>query len=1603
MKEQTAPTIRSEIVALCCRSRAVVLALALLPVAAFSQEGKLPWEEYDKLIKTAGVVSTHGPTLFGDSVSLYNGALSFSATDVEVSGNGNLPMAVRRSYSIGNRKGKIEDQAFADWTLDTPRLSGVFAPYWPDKRCSVSSLAEAQPPTVYGGNSHFSGQDYWQGNQAQMPGGGEMLLADQGAPMPGAVGPWHWMTSEFTYFSCLDRIREGSGEGFMAMTADGTRYWFDWMAKFQEADLIGRGEAWGMGYDLHFPRSTIVLYATRVEDRFGNWVEYDYINAWNEPGQLAGIRASDGRAVSLSYNARGHVSTVTDGARTWTYQYNYSDVKRPTLSGVVLPDGSGWSIDFADLTSAEIEYEKAQHSTDVVRSCASPGFVISASATGRITHPAGAVGSFTVTPKRHGRSNVPRVCSGFTWPNDPNDDIAYYPLNYDAFSLSNKYVTGPDLVPMTWQYTYASDISFASGTGPTCSTDDCAGSATTTVEGPEGEWVRHVFGNSYRYNEGKLLKVERGTGPDSILRSEVLSYELAQSGQAYKTPIGTSPQLRGDGFTSEYLRPQKGRRVEQEGQAYTTTLSEFDEFARPHYAYKSSSLGFDKGTTTHFHDDAALWVLGQVKSVTDKETGLQVSRTDYGYKALPVKTYSFGRPLDTLAYHTTAGSDGLLKSVADGNGNVTLLSSWYRGVPRSIRYADGATQSAAVNPDGTIASVTDENGFSTSYQYDTMGRMSRTDFPAGDTNAWAPITQGFAQIPSSEYGIPAGHWRQVVFQGDRQLYRYFDALWRPVLEQEFDVADKLGTRRVTARRYDHAGRETFVSYPGGVPANPSTFTDGTYSTYDVLGRKRSVGQTSAYGMLTTTLTYAANGGYLIATNPRNYVTRTWYQAFDEPTYDAPVKITRQGDVETHIDRDDFGKPRSLTQRNASGSEALTRQYAYLPNQLLCKTIAPEAGSTVYGYDAAGNLTRSAGGFNYPNPDICESTTPFSTDRRIDRLYDARNRLVAVRHSDGRGDLEYTYTPDGLVASVEVDNDGVNTVKTSYSYNRRRLPTEELTRFGTMDWYIRHYYDANGNLASQGFPGGVGFPYAPNALGQPTRAGGYAYGASYYPNGALRQFTYGNGIVHTLTQNARGLPERSRDAYGTTAVHDDSYDYDFNGNVAAISDGLPGAPGNRTMAYDQLDRLTGVTAPMFGGDGQAAFTYDALDNLLTARVGSQSNVRYVYDANNRLTNVLNSAGATITGLAYDPQGNVSDKNGQIFDFDFGNRLRSVTNGAQVSAYVYDGLGRRVRDFTAGSKHSLYSKAGQLVFDSDVRKKKQHWYVYLGGSMVATRERDATTGLDSITYQHTDALGSPVAVTDSARNVVERNRYAPYGALIGKPNPDGPGYTGHVMDAATGLTYMQQRYYDPSVGRFLSVDPVTANSTDGSNFNRYWYANNNPYAFTDPDGRQSVKVTTAIPEKELSRVDRAAISAGNRGQLLYEKAVEKSGNQAAMDSYKSTKVEYRRELSPAAQSIQDVKGQGSEGIRAYREPGEAAISVLPSFAELADSSMTFPDYHGMALGQGGDATLFLVIGHEHGHVLDMGNTQPHDREAAASDHSNQMKDHAPREIKRELRSR
>lgn len=131
-------------------------------------------------------------------------------------------------------------------------------------------------------------------------------------------------------------------------------------------------------------------------------------------------------------------------------------------------------------------------------------------------------------------------------------------------------------------------------------------------------------------------------------------------------------------------------------------------------------------------------------------------------------------------------------------------------------------------------------------------------------------------------------------------------------------------------------------------------------------------------------------------------------------------------------------------------------------------------------------------------------------------------------------------------------------------------------------------------------------------------------------------------------------------------------------------------------------------------------------------------------------------------------------------------------------------------------------------------------------------------DSVYYIHADRLGSNVVMTDTNARVVARTEYTAYGAAAQNTNKnETAGYTGHYEDPLTGLTYMQARYYDADLGRFLSIDPVGTVPGDIFNFARYAYANNNPMLFTDPTGM----VAQACKSEAVIRPDGSWVVTGS----------------------------------------------------------------------------------------------------------------------------------------------
>jgi RHS repeat-associated protein len=126
-----------------------------------------------------------------------------------------------------------------------------------------------------------------------------------------------------------------------------------------------------------------------------------------------------------------------------------------------------------------------------------------------------------------------------------------------------------------------------------------------------------------------------------------------------------------------------------------------------------------------------------------------------------------------------------------------------------------------------------------------------------------------------------------------------------------------------------------------------------------------------------------------------------------------------------------------------------------------------------------------------------------------------------------------------------------------------------------------------------------------------------------------------------------------------------------------------------------------------------------------------------------------------------------------------------------------------------------------------------------------------GSETVVYFHADAIGSTRLVTDANGQVLERYDYLPFGEPYPPSAPvvETRRFGGKERDVETGLDYFGARYYSSLNGRFGSVDPllnVEQAILDPQRWNRYAYAQDNPFRFVDPDGRDTREVFYAVQE-------------------------------------------------------------------------------------------------------------------------------------------------------------
>ncbi len=189
---------------------------------------------------------------------------------------------------------------------------------------------------------------------------------------------------------------------------------------------------------------------------------------------------------------------------------------------------------------------------------------------------------------------------------------------------------------------------------------------------------------------------------------------------------------------------------------------------------------------------------------------------------------------------------------------------------------------------------------------------------------------------------------------------------------------------------------------------------------------------------------------------------------------------------------------------------------------------------------------------------------------------------------------------------------------------------------------------------------------------------------------------------------------------------------------------------------------------------------------------------------------------------------------------------ILTGTITGNYIYDGNKKRVKSTAGGSTiYNIYDASGSLVHIDDLTTAKKITYI---DKLARVTQLGTTSPVT--TYLHHDHLGSAVSGTLQSGAVNWTERYTPFGEKLLDPlaNRDQASFTGHIDDQLTGLTYMQARYYEPVIGRFLSVDPVTFLSS-GENpdyFNSYAYTFNDPVNGVDPTGEQTVSSSFDAPK-------------------------------------------------------------------------------------------------------------------------------------------------------------
>jgi len=498
---------------------------------------------------------------------------------------------------------------------------------------------------------------------------------------------------------------------------------------------------------------------------------------------------------------------------------------------------------------------------------------------------------------------------------------------------------------------------------------------------------------------------------------------------------------------------------------------------------------------------------------------------------------------------------------------------------------------------------------------------------------------------------------------------------------------------------------------------------------------------------------------------------------------------------------------------------------------------PDLGLITYTPDAVGRTRRQVS----PNDRALKKST--------DTDYDMLDRMTQRVERDLESHWVYDKAPTKGVGKLNeaytIDGKGKKDYRRIHSYDELGRPSTTTQVLSDGNYTSTPAYDVWGRPNKQTYQRG-----SDAAKEFSLRYNGYGYQSSVERAGRVlsQVLTQDASNRVTLTQLGNGLTDsntfnrysgRMEAGMVKTAANvvrlQEGYTYDAVGNVHTRNQQWDLSGFDEEFSYDELNRLWTSTVD---GKPTKDTHYDAAGNItIKAGVG---NYTYPPQGVGAVRPHAVQAVTSIPGtFEYDDNGNLTKGAGRTLTWTSFDMPVTITKKGNSSTFAYGPEHQRAKQTRGDGQVTIYAGAQEVETKAGVTTIKTYWPSGVG------LEIDKTGQSTQLMWTHADRLGSPVAITDSNGNLVERLEYDAWGKRRSVTDSDSTpdsldgvvdnkGFTHHEMLDQLDLVHMNGRVYDPLTARFVSGDPLIQDPINGQSYNRYSYVLNNPTNLTDPTG-------------------------------------------------------------------------------------------------------------------------------------------------------------------------